>query len=59
LPGHYLSFVDEGGLLTTLQLTSFGEEIDVFVDGESFLTEHRFTLGKVGFMTLHYSITHR
>jgi hypothetical protein len=59
LPGHYLSFVDEGGLLTTLQLTSFGEEIDVFVDGESFKTEHRFTIGNVGFMTLHYDITRR
>jgi hypothetical protein len=59
LPGHYLSVVEEGGLLTTLQLTAFGEEIDVFVDGELFKTEHRFTLGNVGFMTLHYDITRR
>ncbi len=59
LPGHYLSFVDEGGLLTTLQLVAFGEEIDVFVEGDAFRTEHRFSLGNVGFMTLHYDITRR
>ncbi len=56
LPGHYLSLVEEGGLLTTLQLVAFGEEIDVFVEGEAFKTEHRFTLGNVGFLTLHYDI---
>ncbi|MEX2651616.1 MAG: hypothetical protein WD473_04095 [Acidimicrobiia bacterium] len=59
LPGHYLSFVEEGGLLTTLQLTAFGEEIDVFVDGDAFKTEHRFSLGNVTFLTLHYDITRR
>jgi hypothetical protein len=58
-PGHYLSFVEEGGLLTTLQLRAFGEEIDVFLAGELLRTEHRFSLGNVTFLTLHYDITHR
>lgn len=59
LPGHYLSFVEEGGVLTTLQLRAFGEEIDVFLEGDRFRTEHRFSLGNVTFMTLHYEITRR
>ncbi|MEX1126131.1 MAG: hypothetical protein WD895_02055 [Acidimicrobiia bacterium] len=59
MPGHYLSFVEEGGLLTTVQLTAFGEEIDVFVDGEMFKTEHRFSLGNVTFMTLYYDVARR
>ncbi|HET7847003.1 MAG TPA: hypothetical protein VFL72_05880, partial [Acidimicrobiia bacterium] len=52
LPGHYLSFIEEGGLLTTLQLRAFGEEIDVFLEDGRFRTEHRFSLGKVTFLTL-------
>jgi hypothetical protein len=59
LPGHYLSFIEEGGLLTTLQFKAFGEEIDVFVEGGAFLTEHRFSLAGLTFMTLHYTITRR
>ena len=59
LPGHYLSAVEDGGLLTTLQLVAFGEEIDVFVDDDDFRTEHRFSLGNITFMTLHYDITRR
>jgi hypothetical protein len=59
LPGHYLSFIEEGGLLTTLQLRAFGEEIDVFLDEGRFRTEHRFSLGKVTFLTLHYDIARR
>lgn len=59
LPGHYLSFVEEGGLLTTLQLNALGEEIDVFLDDDTLKTEHRFSLGNVTFMTLHYEITRR
>ena len=59
LPGHYLSVIEEGGLLTTLQLRAFGEEIDVFLDDGRFRTEHRFSLGKVTFLTLHYDITRR
>lgn len=55
-PGHYLSAVEESGDLTTLQLASFREEIDVFVEHGELKTEHRFALGGVVFMTLHYEI---
>jgi hypothetical protein len=54
--GHYISAVEEGGDLTTLQLASFGEEIDVFVEKDQLKTEHRFYLGRAVFMTLHYKI---
>jgi hypothetical protein len=54
--GHYLSFIAENGELTTLQLRAFGEEIDVFVDNGELRTEHRFTLGGVVFLTLHYEM---
>jgi len=59
LPGHYLSLVEESGLLTTLQFGALGEEIDVFVDGDAFRTEHRFSLAGITFVTLHYDITRR
>lgn len=55
--GHYLSFIAETGDLTTLQLRAFGEEIDVFVEAGELRTEHRFTLGGVVFLTLHYEMT--
>ncbi len=56
-PGHYLSVVEEGsGDLTTLKLTNFDEEIDVFVEDGSLKTDHRFYLGGVRFLTLHYEI---
>jgi hypothetical protein len=55
--GHYLSFIADNGELTTLQLRAFGEEIDVFVDNGELRTEHRFTLGGVVFLTLHYEMT--
>jgi hypothetical protein len=54
--GHYISVVEEDGPLTTLQLASFGEEIDVFVQHGELKTEHRFYLGGTVFMTLHYEI---
>ena len=54
--GHYLSAVEESGALTTLQLASFGEEIDVFVQDDQLWTEHRFSLLGSVFMTLHYDI---
>lgn len=55
--GHYLSVVEDDGRLTTLQLASFGEEIDVFVDASGVLkTEHRFSIGRAVFLTLHYDI---
>ena len=54
--GHYLSAIEEGGALTTLQLASFGEEIDVFVEDDELKTEHRFSILGSVFMTLHYQI---
>jgi hypothetical protein len=54
--GHYLSFIEDTGELTTLQLRAFGETIDVFADGDRLKTEHRFTLGGLVFLTLHYEI---
>ena len=56
-PGHYLSAVEHDGAdLTTLKLTNFGEEIDVYVEDSELKTDHRFFLGGVRFLTLHYSI---
>ena len=54
--GHYISVVEAGGELTTLQLVTFGEEIDVFVRDNELKTEHRFFLGRRVFMTLHSAI---
>lgn len=54
--GHYISAVEDNGGLTTLQLVSFGEEIDVYVQHGELRTEHRFYLGGAVFMTLHYEI---
>lgn len=57
LPGHYLSLVDpETGAITVAELTSFHEEIDVYVEGGRLLTDHRFFLGRAEFMALHYSM---
>lgn len=57
--GHYLSLIDDDGNLTTVQLTTFGEEIDVFVDEGTLRTEHSFTLDDRTFMTLHYTISRK
>ncbi len=54
--GHYLSYVDPGGDLTTLRLSSFGEEIRVFLVDGDLKTEQRFSLGGVTFLILHYDI---
>jgi hypothetical protein len=55
-PGHYLSAIDETESMTTLRLSSFNEEIDVYVAGGELKTDHRFYLGSVRFLTLHYQI---
>lgn len=55
-PGHYLSVVEDTGELTTLKLTAFDEEIDVYVDGGELRTDHRFYLGGIRFLTLCYTI---
>jgi hypothetical protein len=57
--GHYISAVEDDGVLTTLQLVSFGEEIDVYVLHGELKTEHRFYLGGTVFMTLHYQIARK
>lgn len=55
--GHYLSAIEgEGGQLTTLKLLNFNEEIDVYVEDGELLTDHRFFLGGVSFLTLFYTI---
>ena len=55
--GHYISDVDnEENRLTTLELTTMDEEIDVFVDHGQLKTEHRFYFSGSKFLTLHYSI---
>ncbi len=55
--GHYLSYVDQDGAITTIQLVSFGEEIEVYVEEGKLKTEQRFKLGGVTFMSLHYEIS--
>ena len=57
--GHYISAVEDDGDLTTLQLVSFGEEIDVYVQHGELKTEHRFYLGGAVFMTLYYEIARK
>ncbi|MGD2061169.1 MAG: hypothetical protein PVF87_09910 [Acidimicrobiia bacterium] len=57
-PGHYLSFADlETGRVSVAELSSFDEEIEVFVDQGELLTDHRFFLGGIEFMRLHYEIS--
>ena len=56
--GHYLSVVEaDRGDLTTLKLLLIREEIDVGVRDGGLTTDHRFSLGGVVFLTLHYVIT--
>ncbi len=55
-PGHYLSVVEETGDLTTMKLTNFDEEIDVYVEDGELKTDHRFYLGGIRFLTLYYTI---
>lgn len=55
--GHYLSAVeDEADSLTTLRLRNFAEEIDVYVENGELITDHRFFLNGIRFLTLHYTI---
>lgn len=62
-PGHYLSDVDNGAgesdgekKLTTLELTTMDEEIDVYVEEGDLKTKHRFYFSGSKFLTLHYTI---
>ncbi|HEY5891030.1 MAG TPA: hypothetical protein VIW94_10055 [Acidimicrobiia bacterium] len=55
--GHYLSVADpETNELTVVRLNSFDEEIDVYVEEGRVFTDHRFYLGGIEFMYLHYEI---
>ena len=55
--GHYLSVVDDANdELSTIELRSFSEEIDVYVRDDQLRTEHRFFLWRTQFMVLHYDI---
>lgn len=55
--GHYLSLTDaETGELSVARLNSFDEDIDVFVENERLVTDHRFYIGGIEFMYLHYDI---
>ncbi len=56
-PGHYISDVDnEDKRLTTIELTTMDEEIDVYVEGGRLKTEHRFYFSGSRFLTLDYRI---
>jgi hypothetical protein len=37
-----------------MRLTSFDEEIEVYVEDEQLYTKHRFYLAGLNFLTLHY-----
>ncbi len=54
-PGHYIT-VSENENLTVMRLTSFDEEIEVYVVDEQLYTDHRFYLAGLNFLTLHYTM---
>jgi hypothetical protein len=49
----------ERGGITVAKLESFAEEIEVYVVDGELRTDHRFFIGGVEFMSLHYEITRR
>jgi hypothetical protein len=58
--GHYLAMVDpESSRVSVAELTTFHEEIHVYIREGELLTDHRFFLGRTEFMALHYTITRR
>jgi hypothetical protein len=62
--GHYLTFIDAAPAgdeerLTILELPTLAEEIAVSVQDGALKTEHRFYLGGMLFLTLHYVIERR
>jgi len=48
--------VSENENLTVMRLTSFDEEIEVYVVDEQLYTDHRFYLAGLNFLTLHYTM---
>jgi hypothetical protein len=60
LVGHYLAIVDPAtGRISAAELTTFHEEIHVYIREGELLTDHRFFLGRTEFMALHYKISRR
>ncbi|HSJ35156.1 MAG TPA: hypothetical protein VLB85_08900 [Acidimicrobiia bacterium] len=58
--GHYLSLVDpDTGHVSVAELTTFHEEIHIYLREGRLLTDHRFFLGYTEFMSLHYTISRR
>lgn len=56
--GHYLAAVEpESDQVTVIRLESFDEEIEVYVVDGELLTDHRFYLAGIEFMSLHYEIS--
>jgi hypothetical protein len=56
-PGHYLTYVDaQTRDLTALEVAGFAEELDVWVDGDELVAEHRFWVFGLPFLVLHYRI---
>lgn len=59
-PGHYLTFIDaDTRALTTLEVTGFAEQLDVFVEDGEVRAEHAFSLFGLPFLVLHYRISHK
>lgn len=59
-PGHYLSNIDDAtGELTVLELPTFGEEIEVYVQDGQLRTDHRFYLSGLSFLTLYYTMARK
>ena len=54
-PGHYLTFFEEDEL-TVMNLHTFGEEIEVYVQDGQLHADHRFYLGDQLFLTLYYTM---
>jgi hypothetical protein len=59
-PGHYLSFIDpETRELTTLEVPGFAERLEVFTEDGELRAEHAFSLYRLPFLTLHYTISRK
>jgi hypothetical protein len=56
-PGHYLSYIDpDSEELTTLEVSGFAEELDVYVADGEVRAEHAFWVFGFPFLVLHYRI---
>jgi hypothetical protein len=56
-PGHYLTIVDSGTReLTTLAVSGFDEQLDVYVEDGELRAEHAFWVFGFPFLVLHYRI---